>query len=234
MKGLNRINIQDTRLRTGASLVTWQFAFFALTCLLIPYGTVNAGQIAISNVNVVDVESGTLLTEQTVVAASGRVVAIGANDAVSIPEQFRHIDGTDKFLIPGLWDMHVHLPVKAPELTMPLFIANGVTGVREMGGFSSYERKVDWQTRINEGSLQGPRILGVVHSVITSLATEEEARAAAGLDQEEGGDQSIQSITSRTLFCAARRSRPQWSDGGRTSTTSCGCHRRCPSGAKKF
>lgn len=65
------------------------------------------------------------------------------------------IRGNGKFLIPGLWDAHVHLS-KTGVLSLPLFIANGITGVRDMG--SNFEEIAAWRTEIKNGKLFGPRI----------------------------------------------------------------------------
>src|SRR5262245_15216652 len=92
--------------------------------------------VALTNVTVVDVRTGRSRPGMTVVLAGGRIAAIGAGGAV--PRGTQSIDGSGKFLIPGLWDMHVHLAFGdwfpgAREISLPLFIANGVTGVRDMG-----------------------------------------------------------------------------------------------------
>ena len=72
------------------------------------------------------------------------------------------IDGSGKFLIPGLWDMHVHMVFgdwfpRGKEVTLPLFIANGITGVRDMGG--ELEVLQQWRKEISAGTLIGPRIV---------------------------------------------------------------------------
>jgi hypothetical protein len=67
------------------------------------------------------------------------------------------IDGNGKWLIPGLWDMHVHTAVPTGRAMLSLFIANGVTGVRDMGGDWSTVR--EWRQEIGRGALVGPRIV---------------------------------------------------------------------------
>jgi len=72
------------------------------------------------------------------------------------------VDGTGKFLIPGLWDMHVHMVFgdwfpHGKEITLPLFVANGITGVRDMGGELEVLQK--WRKEIAAGTLIGPRIV---------------------------------------------------------------------------
>jgi len=72
------------------------------------------------------------------------------------------VDGRGKYLIPGLWDMHVHMVFgdwfpRGREITLPLFIANGITGVRDMGG--ELEVLQQWRKEIAAGTLVGPRIV---------------------------------------------------------------------------
>lgn len=62
---------------------------------------------------------------------------------------------TGKFLIPGLWDMHVH--IQETERSFPMFIANGVTGVRNMGG--NMEKLFQWREEVTSGKILGPRIV---------------------------------------------------------------------------
>ena len=80
-----------------------------------------------------------------------RISAIGDN--IPLPADARVVDATGKFLIPGLWDMHVHWYTRD---TFSLFIANGVTGVRQMFGNSDLLR---WRDQIAKGSLLGPRMV---------------------------------------------------------------------------
>ena len=68
-----------------------------------------------------------------VVVTGDHVTDIGKLGKVKFPKHSQVIDAKGKFLFPGLWDMHVHL-AKAGESTLPLFIANGITSVRDMGG----------------------------------------------------------------------------------------------------
>ena len=88
--------------------------------------------IAIRNVNVVDVSNGTLQFDQTVVVKGNRIAMIGAADTVAIPKHAEIVEGRGGYLIPGLWDMHVH--GTRHESIWPIYVANGVTGVREMFG----------------------------------------------------------------------------------------------------
>lgn len=90
--------------------------------------------IAIVNVSVVDVRSGAALAGRTVLLDRGRIQAIGRAGEVPIPASAIRVDGSAKFLIPGLWDMHTHILAVTPLLDLPLYIAYGVTNVRDMQG----------------------------------------------------------------------------------------------------
>jgi hypothetical protein len=157
------------------------------------------GLLAITRVDVVDVRSGTLVEDRTVVIESGRIRSIEAG--APAPDGARVIDGEGRVLIPGLWDMHVHLrnPL-APTLLMPQFIANGVTGVRDMGGdceepsetATCIEQLREWNDRVETGELAGPRILAISSFPLNPPwdyeVTEEEARALVGRLSERGVD----------------------------------------------
>jgi hypothetical protein len=96
-----------------------------------------------------------------VVLAGSRIVEIGPK--IHAPRDARAINARGKFLIPGLWDMHVHLafpwssPVELWEPSLWLFIANGVTGVRDMG--SDWDVLRAWRDKIEAGVAVGPRIV---------------------------------------------------------------------------
>ena len=113
-----------------------------------------AGQItAVRDVSIVDVASGQAAPHMTVVVEDGVISRVGPVGATAIPQGARFVDGKNKFLIPGLWDMHVHLYHK-PYL--PLFVAYGVTGVQDMG--SDFAKVRAWREEIESGSAIGPRI----------------------------------------------------------------------------
>jgi len=92
----------------------------------------------------------------TVVISGDRITSLGRSGAVRLPRRARVIDGSGKFLIPGLWDMHVHLSYST-EAAFPELIANGITGVRDMGG--DLQQLDRWRDEIARGDRQGPRIL---------------------------------------------------------------------------
>ena len=95
------------------------------------------GDYLVRNVAIVDVVNGGILPARDVVVRGGRIESIGESTQESVQRGLVVVDGTGKFLIPGLWDMHVHSLKISPQYNHPLFIANGVTGVREMWGCTS-------------------------------------------------------------------------------------------------
>lgn len=112
--------------------------------------------IAITDVTLIDGTGVAPRPRMTVVIAAGKIIAIDAASRATVPADARVVDGRGKFLIPGLWDMHVHL-AKAGAPSLPLFVANGVTSVRDVGGdFAVLQR---WRSETADGSRVGPRIL---------------------------------------------------------------------------
>ncbi|MBC8065814.1 MAG: amidohydrolase, partial [Chlorobia bacterium] len=100
------------------------FALLSATVLFAP-------PVVFVNVNVLPMDRDTVLRNQTVVIRGERIAAVGAMGKVQIPKDAIRIDGRQKFLMPGLVDMHVH--VYAPQ-EFSLFLANGVTTVYNLNG----------------------------------------------------------------------------------------------------
>ena len=110
--------------------------------------------IAIQNVTVIPVTGASPTANATVLIAGDRISAVGPS--VKIPSGARVINGTGKFLLPGFIEMHAHLS-KTRASSMGLFIANGVTTLRDMGG--DHEELLRWRREIRSGTRLGPRIL---------------------------------------------------------------------------
>lgn len=111
--------------------------------------------VAIQNVTLIDGTGAPPKPGTTIIIENGRFAAIGPAAQTKPPPDAEVVDGKGKFAIPGLWDMHVHL-TQMTEIACPALIANGITGVRDMGG--SLEL-VDWiRQRIADGKVIGPHI----------------------------------------------------------------------------
>ena len=109
-------------------------------------------KIAITNISVVDVVRGGIQDGMTILVEDAKIVGVGRADSAEVPGDALIIDGTNKFAIPGLWDMHIHW---YQQDSMSLFPINGVTGVRIMWG--NY-RHHQWRKDFDEGTKLGPRM----------------------------------------------------------------------------
>jgi hypothetical protein len=114
-----------------------------------------ATPFAITHVAIVDVAGGVVRPDQNLIIDGGRIRQVGAASSLTIPAGIRTISGTGAWLIPGLWDMHVHLGMAGRSALLAL-VANGVTGVREMGG--SFELVRSWRDSVAAGAIVGPQI----------------------------------------------------------------------------
>lgn len=92
------------------------------------------GNMYIPNITIVDTESGALIPGQNILVRDGIITGISGNNIRPVDEIIIIVDGTDKFLIPGLWDMHTQSIKRSPNFHHPLFIANGVTHLRDLSG----------------------------------------------------------------------------------------------------
>lgn len=122
-----------------------------------------ARPLVFTRVGVIDVTARdprrALRLDQVVIINGDRITAVGPTERVGIPESAQVIDATGKFLVPGLWDMHVHMLDGEWETSsiLNLFLANGVTGVRDMG--SNLARIIALRQQIASGAPLGPRVV---------------------------------------------------------------------------
>lgn len=130
-----------------------------ITLISLAASTAFAGTTAIINVNVIPMDGDRTLAAQTVIISGGLISQIGPVDEVPVPEESEVVDGTDRFLIPGLAEMHAHIaPVGSANLDrdLSLFVANGVTLVRGMLGRPSHLALRD---DLSKGRVFGPRLV---------------------------------------------------------------------------
>ncbi len=118
--------------------------------------------ILIENVNIVDIQGNSILSSQYVLIQADSIFAIGDKSVADQYNSTQTIDGEGKFLIPGLWDNHVHFGgaeyIDENEQLLPLYLAFGVTTVRDAAGDICLE-VLKWRDEINEGKRIGPKIL---------------------------------------------------------------------------
>jgi imidazolonepropionase-like amidohydrolase len=155
--------------------------------------------VAFRHATVIDPDRDALLRDQTVIMQGERIAAVDADGKARVPADALVIDATGKYLIPGLWDMHVH---SSDKNSLPLFVANGVTGVRIMWGnpafgFPAGKFHFQWRKEIAEGALLGPRLV-VASNILDgpkpiwpsskAIATPDEGRKAVRDAKAEGAD----------------------------------------------
>jgi Amidohydrolase family len=179
-----------------------------LLSMLLGASTALAGQVKVgattqtlilTNVTVVDTRNGVHLPNVTVVVKDGIIQAVAKVGLIDTTPHTQIINATGKYVIPGLWDMHVHSaggPAKPwdEKVILPLYIANGITGIRDMGGdpaILDQRRK-----RIDGGELAGPHMMiagpflngGKSDAQTIAVNTPEEARKAVDSLKAQGMD----------------------------------------------
>ena len=126
-------------------------------------------QIAVTHVTVIDVARGQTRPDMTVVIAGNRIRSV---DRRAVQPGIQVIDGHGKFLIPGLWDMHDHaLSDNRSGYSLPLLIANGVTGIREMGSNLDVDTVNQIRRDIAAHRLIGPRFAALTYHIIDGAGT---------------------------------------------------------------
>ena len=110
---------------------------------------------AITHVTIIDMTGSPPKKDMTVIISNGRIIAIRSSKILP-PEDRPTIDGTGKFLIPAFWDMHAH-PQNSDRM-LPLFVANGVLGVRDMGAEHMGD-VLRWREEAAAGKIVSPRIV---------------------------------------------------------------------------
>jgi hypothetical protein len=169
--------------------------------------TAQAPPLAIMSVNVVDVVGGRIVPNSTVTISGQTITGVTQNGAP--PAGARVVDGRGKFLIPGLWDMHAHIQGNE-KAWLPLYIANGVTGIRDMGADLDFILEIREATAT--GRTFGPRIVAAGPILDDAPAdwplrirvrNADEGRAAVQLLKGRGVDLiKVHNFTPRDVFFA--------------------------------
>jgi imidazolonepropionase-like amidohydrolase len=155
-------------------------------------GAERSSALALTNVTVIDTSGAAQPRRATLLLTGGVITAVGEPGEVQVPEGIVTVDGTGKYLIPGLVDMHMHLSF-VTELALPLFIANGVTRVCDMGG--DLEQIDRWREEIDRGERRGPRITRA-GPVLDGPRTEE-GKYRITVNSPEEGRRAVQDLKKR-------------------------------------
>ena len=213
-------------MRTGIRLVAVLAVAYMVARLL--FAAVPQKPLAITHVTVIDVTGGPELGDQTVVVSGDSISTIGRSGSVRIPAHAQLVDGRGKFLIPGLWDMHTHIagisadPAWAKNTLIPLLVANGITGIRDMGG--DLDALESWRREIENGTLTGPRVIAAgpmllparrpgappapADPAVLRVGTPEESRLAVDNLQKRGADFiKIIELSREDYFAVAQESK---------------------------
>jgi imidazolonepropionase-like amidohydrolase len=174
--------------------------------------------LALTHVTVIDGSGSRPMRDQTVIIRGDRIREIGKTGEVKVPAGAQVVHGGGRFLIPGLWEMHAHATAvpSFPEL----YLVNGVTGVRDLGGTAPGGIK-GLREAIAEGRRLGPRIVAALRIVdgqqpiwpgSLAVETEAEGREAVAALKREGADLiKVYSLLPRAAYFAvlaeARRQR---------------------------
>src|ERR1700686_529780 len=192
--------------------------------LLKPVGTAQSDPAPIPTVithaTVINPGTSSVQRNRTVVITGDHITSVSDTEKFQLPKNARVIDATGQYLIPGLWDMHVHSAFGdwfpgGRDIILPLFIANGVTGVRDMGG--DLPVLFAWRKQIAAGKIVGPRMVisGPMLDALlpegklrfpSSVAVTTPASAVAAVDslKAQGVDfVKVQSVISHDAYLAA-------------------------------
>lgn len=146
--------------------------------------------IAFRNVNVIPMDEERVLADQTVIVGDGRIMSIGAAAETSIPDDAEVVEGDGRYLLPGLAEMHAHVPgSNDPQLVeevLFLYVANGVTTARGMLGEPSH---LELRARLERHDVLGPRLITSGPSLNDdSVASPDEARRMVREQAQAGYD----------------------------------------------
>jgi len=173
-----------------------------------------AQTLTIAHVNLIDVTDGKIRADTTVTIDGNRVTSVEQSNA-NAPKHGLVVDARGKYLIPGLWDMHTHVyfdntAADGTDLVLPLFLANGITGVRDMG--SELGPVLHAREEIAAHGMSGPRMIvsGPMldgpkshYKSAIAIATPQEGRNAVDLLKTRGADFiKIQSGVPRDAYFA--------------------------------
>ena len=145
------MSFRRDHLRNGLTLLVFLSPLFYSAPQ--PTPSAKPSSLVLAHITVIDTTGEAAKPDMTVVIWGDRIVAMARSGEIRPPKNAETVNGTGKFLIPGLWDMHVHWYEKD---YLPLFIANGVTGIRQMFGAPIHHQ---WRKEILAGRLLGPHML---------------------------------------------------------------------------
>jgi imidazolonepropionase-like amidohydrolase len=196
----------------------WIWCLLSILCVLLPFScsrTHASRPLAITHVTLIDATGSDPKPDITVIVADEKIQSIAPSATAQVPSDAQIVDATNKFLIPGLTDFHLHLtaagePTGSRDFFLPLLLANGITTVRDMGGY--LKSLVPLREEIRAGKRRGPEIFfagpyldgdppsfqpSLVVTNATQATDDVQSLVAQGVDFIK-----VQSILSRTAYFA--------------------------------
>jgi hypothetical protein len=182
-------------MRTTAVLFLLVFAVVAAPT---PTGSSSASNsLVITHATVIDVRTGHIFRDQTIVVTGDRITALSPR--AEIPATAKVVNATGKFIIPGLWDMHAHALWSTDQIQrmFDMFLANGVTSIRDMGSPLPVSETLGWRTKVADGIVLGTRIFAAdklvdgpkpVWPESLAVGNEEQAQEAVDMLHKDGVD----------------------------------------------
>lgn len=169
-------------------------SLFSSLILFIAFSA-SAQKLTIINATVVDVTNGQLHTGSTVVLDGKRILSVSSR--ASAPAGGRVVDAHGRYLVPGLWDMHTHVffdhtAQEGKDLILPLFVAFGITGIRDMG--SALDPVLASRAAIAKHQQLGPRMI-VAGPMLDGPAST--YGAAIAITTPESGRQAVRMLKAR-------------------------------------
>jgi imidazolonepropionase-like amidohydrolase len=172
--------------------------FPALAVLTTVTSLTAAQTLTITHVHLIDITDGKVRPDTTVTVEGNRIASVGPSTAN--PKRGLVVDAKGQYLIPGLWDMHTHVyfdgtAADGTDLVLPLFLANGITGVRDMG--SELDPVLHAREEIAAHRMAGPRMIvsGPMldgpkshYKSAIAIATSEDGRKAVDILKSRGVD----------------------------------------------
>jgi imidazolonepropionase-like amidohydrolase len=153
----------------------------------------------VTHVTIIDTITGRTQPDTTVMIEGNRITGIALSNSIT-PKAGQIIDARGEYLIPGLWDMHTHVyfdstAADGSDLVLPLFLANGITGIRDMG--SKLDQVLEARDAINAHGLLGPRMVvsgpmldgpKSTYKAVIPIATPDDGRKAVDMLKSRGVD----------------------------------------------
>jgi imidazolonepropionase-like amidohydrolase len=185
-----------------------------LVSSLLTLGASAQQTLSITHVTVIDTVTGKTQPDTTVIIEGNRITGIALSSSIT-PKAGQIVDARGEYLIPGLWDMHTHVyfdstAADGTDLVLPLFLANGITGIRDMG--SKLDQVLDARDQINAHRLLGPRMVvsgpmldgpKSTYKAVIPIATPEDGRRAVDMLKSRGVDfVKVQSGVPREAYFA--------------------------------